>query len=54
MKIKHTKISYEEIYDDRFFHSYFYSYREVDCPDSWILNPYKNKSALLSPFEIRL
>ncbi len=20
---KHTKISYEEIYDDRFFHSYF-------------------------------
>ncbi len=22
-KIKHTKISYEEIYDDRFFHSYF-------------------------------
>ena len=26
--IKHTKISYEEIYDDRFFHSYFYSYRE--------------------------
>ena len=28
--------------------------REVDCPDSWILNPYKNKSALLSPFEIRL
>ena len=52
--VKHTKISYEEIYDDRFFHSYFYSYREVDCPDSWILNPYKNKSALLSPFEIRL
>ena len=22
-QIKHTKISYEEIYDDRFFHSYF-------------------------------
>ncbi|MCG2452275.1 hypothetical protein K4V12_11095 [Staphylococcus epidermidis] len=21
--LKHTKISYEEIYDDRFFHSYF-------------------------------
>ncbi len=21
--VKHTKISYEEIYDDRFFHSYF-------------------------------
>ncbi len=21
--MKHTKISYEEIYDDRFFHSYF-------------------------------
>ena len=28
--IKHTKISYEEIYDDRFFIA-IYSYREVDC-----------------------
>ena len=23
LEVKHTKISYEEIYDDRFFHSYF-------------------------------
>ena len=37
-----------------FFIAIFIVIERVDCPDSWILNPYKNKSALLSPFEIRL
>ena len=49
--IKHTKISYEEIYDDRFFIAIYIERSRLS--DSWILNPYKNKSALLS-FEIRL
>ncbi len=33
-----------------FFIAIFYSYREVDCPDSWILNPYKKQVSFTLAF----